>query len=198
MVRGYIRMAFVAVALGMGCLSGPARAQSNDLPCDAFAKNADGLWYATRNADIPGTGESLTIRQGSILRPGAAIRGLDFATMLDRECPAAAAAPQPAVTAPAGAPPAQQQAAQPRAALSRYADANGNIDVRRLTCGEIADSPPQEAEFFLSWYSGWYSGEAKKRGINLARVRYAIGNVLEYCKANPDKRIVQVMDLMLK
>ena len=124
MVRGCIRMAFVAATLGAGCLSGPAWAQSSDLPCDAFAKNADGLWYATRNADIPGTGENLTIRQGSILRPGAAIRGLDLATMLDRECPAAAAAPQPAVTAPAGAPPAQQQAAQqPRAALSRYADA---------------------------------------------------------------------------
>lgn len=164
MVRGCIRMAFVAVALSTGCLSGPARAQSGDLPCDAFAKNADGLWYATRNADIPGTGESLTIRQGSILRPGAAIRGLDLATMLDRECPAAAAVPQPAVTAPAGAPPAQQQAAPPRAALSRDADANGNIDVQRLICGEIADLPPQEAEIFLSWYSGWYSGEAKSAG----------------------------------
>ena len=191
-------MAFVAVTLGTGCLGGAARAQSGDLPCDAFAKNADGSWYATRNVDIPGTGQSLTIRQGSILRPGAAIRGLDLASMLDKECPATAAAPQPAATAPNGGPPAQQQAAQPRAALSRYADANGNIDVQRLTCGEIADSPPQEAEFFLSWYSGWYTGEAKKREFNLARVRYAIGNVLEYCKANPDKRIVQVMDLMLK
>ena len=95
-------MAFVAVTLGTGCLGGAARAQSGDLPCDAFAKNADGSWYATRNVDIPGTGQSLTIRQGSILRPGAAIRGLDLASMLDKECPATAAAPQPAATAPNG------------------------------------------------------------------------------------------------
>jgi HdeA/HdeB family len=200
-----IVVAILAVGLNAAWLNaaraqGVQGTQGGDLPCDAFAKNADGFWYALRNADIRGTGGPLVIRQGSVLRPGAAIKGLDLATMLDEQCPATAAPPPPAVAAPPGtaAPMPQQAPAQPQATLSRYADANGSIDVQRLTCGEIADSPPQEAEFFLSWYSGWYNGSAKKRGINIARVRYAIRSVVDYCRANPDKRLVQVMELMLK
>jgi hypothetical protein len=192
---------FLAIGLSAARLDA-ARAQNTqggDLPCDAFAKNAEGLWYATRNAEIGGVGGRLVIRQGSVLRPGAAIRGLDLATMLDEQCPATAAPPA-AVAAPpgtaVGAP--QPPPAEPQVTLSRYADANGNIDVQRLTCAEIEGSPLQEAEFFLSWYSGWYNGAAKRRGINIARVRYAIRSVVDYCRANPDRRLVQVMELMLK
>jgi hypothetical protein len=199
--RAAVRTVIIAIGLTAAWLNA-ARAQSNqggDLPCDAFARNADGLWYATRNAEIGGVGGRLVIRQGSVLRPGAAIRGLDLAAILDEQCPATAAPPAAVATPPGaagGAP--QPPPAEPQATLSRYADANGSIDVQRLTCAEIAGSQPQEAEFFLSWYSGWYSGAAKKRGINIARVRYAIRGVVDYCRANPDKRLVQVMELMLK
>jgi hypothetical protein len=77
-------------------------------------------------------------------------------------------------------------------------DANGNLDVRQLTCGHIEDASAEEAELLLSWYSGVYSGSPKGRGINLARLRYNIRNVIDYCKANRDKRLSEVMERMLK
>jgi hypothetical protein len=51
---------------------------------------------------------------------------------------------------------------------------------------------------FLAWYSGWYSGFAKNRSINLARTRYAIRNVVAYCKGDRNKRLTDVMEQMLK
>ena len=177
--------AVVAIALNTVCLGAISRAQDKSMPCDAFVKNPDGSWSATRNAAIQGTGASLTIRAGSVLRPGASIRGLDLATILDRECPVE---PEPA---PVAAP-------DPQVALGRYSDANGNIEAEKLSCGQLAEASSADADLFLAWYSGWYSGFAKKRGINPARVRYAIRNVVDFCKGNRDNRLAQVMELMLK
>lgn len=194
-------VAMAALALAPVILAVRANAQGGGLPCDAFVKNADGSWTAIEDAAIQDTGAKLTIRRGSILRAGAAIRNLDLATMLDRECPttpASVTAPGEPAAPPSSAPPGRAAAAEPRLNLSRYADANGSLEVQTLTCGHLADAPPQEADLFLAFYSGWYNGLAKRRGINLARVRYAIRNILDYCSGNRDKRIVQVMDLMLK
>jgi hypothetical protein len=99
-------------------------------------------------------------------------------------------------TAPGTAPSAA--APQPQSFLARYADANGNLDVRQLTCGHLDDTSAEEAELFLAWYSGWYAGFAKNRGINLARTRYAIRNIVAYCKGDRNKRLTDVMEQMLK
>jgi hypothetical protein len=188
-MRRHLAGVLVGAALCFACPNPGAHAQSNDIPCDAFVKNPDDTWSALRNVAIQGTGDSLTIRQGSVLRPGAAIKGLDLATMLDQQCPAT---PEPA---PASAQPA---APAPRVTLGSFANANGTIETQRLSCGDLADASPEEAGLFLAWYSGWYVGSAKKRGINLARVRSAIHTVIDYCRTNRDKKIVNVMDLMLK
>jgi hypothetical protein len=188
-MRRHLAGVLVAVASFCACAGTGAHAQSNDIPCDAFVKNPDDTWSALRNVAIRGTGDSLTIRQGSVLRPGAAIKGIDLATMLDQQCPAT---PEPA---PASVQPA---APAPRVTLGSFANANGTIESQRLSCGELADASPEEAGLFLAWYSGWYIGSAKKRGINLARVRSSIHTVIDYCRANRDKKIVNVMDLMLK
>jgi hypothetical protein len=176
----------LAVVLFLPGLAVDAAAQENSIPCDAFVKNADGSWAALRNAAIRGTGQSLTIREGAVLRPGAAIRGLDLVAELDQQCPAE---PEPVQ---ASAPVA------PQVALVRYADASGNINAEKLTCAHLADTSPEEADLFFVWYSGWYNGVAKKRGINLAHVRSAVQTAVAYCKGNRDKRLVQVMELMLK
>jgi hypothetical protein len=125
-----------------------------------------------------------------VLRPGAAIRGLDIASILDQQCPAT---PEPPPTA--AQPPAP---AAHYVALGGFVTSKGTIDAPRLTCAEIADASPDEASQFLTWYSGWYAGFAKKHGVNLAVVRHAARSVVDYCKANRDKKIVQVMELMLK
>lgn len=51
-------------------------------------KNDDNTWSALRSVAIHGVGESFTIREGIVLRPSATIKGVDLASILDRQCPA--------------------------------------------------------------------------------------------------------------
>ena len=82
--------------------------------------------------------------------------------------------------------------------LTTYADSDGYIDVQKLTCGQLANTFQEDADFLGVWYSGWYNGLAKKHAINVPRVKEGIHNVIVYCKANKDKRIIQAIDVILK
>jgi hypothetical protein len=162
------------------------------VPCDSFVKNDDGSWSALRSVPIHGVGESFTVREGSVLRPGAAIRGVDLASILDERCPATPEPPPgPAAARPTAPPP-------PRVTLGSFVNASGVIEAQRLTCGELADAAPNEAQLLLAWYSGWYAGTAKRRGLNPSRTLNTIQGVMDYCRGNRDKKVVQVMELMLK
>jgi hypothetical protein len=162
-----------------------AHAADSGIPCNAFVKNADGSWTVLETTFIEGP--QVKVREGAVLQPGFPIRNYDIAEMIAKACPNAQV-PAPETTAPQA----------PTLSLGKYADANGNIDVRQLTCGHLADASDKEAQLLLTWYSGWYSGAAKKRGINLARLQYDSRTVTDYCKANRDKNLNQVMELMLK
>jgi len=89
-------------------------------------------------------------------------------------------------------------AASAQVELKTYADANGYIDVQKLTCGQLANTFQEDADFLGIWYSGWYNGLGKKHAINVPRVKEGIHNVIVYCKANRDKRIIQAIDVILK
>ena len=82
--------------------------------------------------------------------------------------------------------------------LKTYANADGYIDVQKLTCGKLANTFQEDADFLGIWYSGWYNGLAKKHAVNVHRVKEGIHNVIVYCKANRDKRIIQAIDVILK
>ena len=82
--------------------------------------------------------------------------------------------------------------------LSSYADANGFIDVQALTCAQLANTWQEDADKLATWYSGWYNGLAKKHALNVPRTKEGIHNVIVYCKANPDKKVIQAIDIMLK
>ena len=192
-----------AIALQVCCLS--AQAATSNFPCDAFAKNPDGSWTVLQTTYLEGP--NVKVQQDATFAPGRVVLGYDIAALIAKACPNAVVAPPPGAepstgistgvsTAPGTAPSAA--ASQPQSFLARYADANGNLDVRQLTCGHLDDTSAEEAELFLSWYSGWYSGVAKNRGINLARTRYAIRNVVAYCKGDRNKRLTDVMEQMLK
>jgi hypothetical protein len=45
--------------------------------------------------------------------------------------------------------------------LSTYTDANGYLDVQKLTCGQLAGTFQEDADLLVAWYSGWYNGLAK-------------------------------------
>jgi hypothetical protein len=82
--------------------------------------------------------------------------------------------------------------------LSAYADAKGYIDVQKLTCAQLAGTFQEDADFLGVWYSGWYNGLGKKHAINVPRTKSAIHEVIVYCKSNPQKTIIQAIDLFLK
>ncbi len=82
--------------------------------------------------------------------------------------------------------------------LSKYADANGYIDVQKLTCAQLANTFQEDADFLGVWYSGWYNGLGKKSAINIPRVKQGIHEVIVHCQANKGKRIIQAIDYVLK
>jgi HdeA/HdeB family len=172
------------------CCAGGAHAQDSEIDCDSFLKNPDGSWTVVKKVFIPV--QNVRIVEGTIFRPGTTFLGDDMTVRLSKACP------NKQVAVPEQADVAQPQPQPGRIPLSKYADANGNIDVQRLTCGEIADASVEDSSFFLSWYSGWYYGNEKKRGINPARVRYVIRSVVDYCKSNRDRKLTDVMAFWLK
>ena len=88
--------------------------------------------------------------------------------------------------------------AQAQVELKNYANANGYIDVQKLTCSQLAGTYQEDADFLGVWYSGWYNGLAKKHAINVARTKAGIHNVIVYCKANPGKKVIEAIDVILK
>lgn len=82
--------------------------------------------------------------------------------------------------------------------LKTYANADGYILVQKLTCGQLANTYQEDADFLGIWYSGWYNGLAKKSAVNVTRVKEGIHNVIVYCKENRDKTIIQAIDVILK
>jgi hypothetical protein len=82
--------------------------------------------------------------------------------------------------------------------LSTYADAEGYIDVQTLTCAQLAGTWQDQADLLTTWYSGWYNGLAKKHYINIPRAKEMEHEVIVYCKANPQLKIIQAMDVVFK
>ena len=82
--------------------------------------------------------------------------------------------------------------------LSAYADANGFIDVQRLTCGQLANTYQEDANALMSWYSGWYNGLSHKHYLDYRKGRETEHLVIEYCKAHQDERIIHALAVVLK
>src|SRR5450631_461125 len=85
-----------------------------------------------------------------------------------------------------------------QAELSTYADDKGYLNVRLLTCAQLAGTYQEDANFLGVWYSGWYNGLAKKHALNVSRTKAGIHNVIVYCKENPARTVIQAIDVILK
>ncbi len=88
--------------------------------------------------------------------------------------------------------------AQAQVDLSTYADANGFIDVQALTCAQLANTWQGDADRLAAWYSGWYNGLAKKHYMDVRKGKEAEHEVIVYCKAHPELRIIQAMEVVFK
>lgn len=83
--------------------------------------------------------------------------------------------------------------AQEATPLTAYADAKGYLDVQTLTCGQLAGTYQQDADALTSWYSGWYNGLARKHLYNVTRAKELKHEVIVYCKANQEKKIIEAI-----
>ncbi len=81
--------------------------------------------------------------------------------------------------------------------LSAYADKDGWLDVQALTCAELAGTFQEDANMLTTWYSGWYNGLAKKHFINIPRAKEIEHEVIVYCKANKDKKLIKAIGIVI-
>ena len=88
--------------------------------------------------------------------------------------------------------------AQAQTPLSAYADANGYVDVQALTCAQLAGTYQEDADMLAAWYSGWYNGLAKKHFAHITRAKSGEHQLIVYCKAHPELKIIQAIDVLLK
>lgn len=86
--------------------------------------------------------------------------------------------------------------AQQPVPLSAYADADGFIDVQALTCAQLAGTYQEDADALTAWYSGWYNGLAKKHYMDLKKGKEAEHETIVFCKANPQYKIIQAMEIV--
>ncbi len=93
---------------------------------------------------------------------------------------------------------ATMPAAHAQTPLSAYADANGYIDVQKLTCAQLAGTFQEDADMLSTWYSGWYNGLARKHMLNVARAKEAEHEIIVHCKANPNKKIIEAIAVVFK
>ena len=89
-------------------------------------------------------------------------------------------------------------ASQAQVDLTTYTDAKGYLNVRGLTCAQLANTYQEDANFLGAWYSGWWNGRIKRHSINIARAKEGLHEVIVYCKANPDKKVVDAVDAFVK
>ena len=82
--------------------------------------------------------------------------------------------------------------------LNTYADRDGYLDVQKLTCAQLAGTFQEDADYIAAWYSGWYNGLAKKHVMQVARAKTLQHEVIVYCKANPDKKVIEAIDVVFK
>lgn len=82
--------------------------------------------------------------------------------------------------------------------LSAYADSNGFVDVQKLTCAQLAGTFQEDADALTVWYSGWYNGLAKKHYMDVRKGKVVEHEVIQYCKANPGKLIIEAIAVVFK
>ena len=88
--------------------------------------------------------------------------------------------------------------AQAQVGLITYADANGYINVQALTCAQLANTWQEDADMLATWYSGWYNGLARKHYLDVRKGKQVEHEVIQYCKANQNIRIIDAIAVVLK
>jgi len=89
-------------------------------------------------------------------------------------------------------------AVQAQTPLSAYVDADGYLDVQTLTCAQLAGTYQQDADALSTRYSGWYNGLAKKHFLDFKKAKETEHEVILYCEAHPQIRIIEAIAVVFK
>jgi hypothetical protein len=87
---------------------------------------------------------------------------------------------------------------QAQVPLSTYMDSKGFLDVQALTCAQLANTFQEDADYLAAWYSGWYNGLAGKHHAHITRTKSGEHQVIVYCKAHPQTKVIEAIDLLFK
>ena len=82
--------------------------------------------------------------------------------------------------------------------LTSYTDANGYLNMQALTCAQLANTWQQDADMLATWYSGWYNGLARKHYMDVRKGKEVEHELILYCKAHQDIRIIDALAVVLK
>jgi hypothetical protein len=72
---------------GSPCVSQDTPLPPNTLPCDAFAKRAEGIWVAKKPVTfVVGNAKNLTLDAGEITPKSQNLGGIDLYVLLEAKC----------------------------------------------------------------------------------------------------------------
>ena len=93
---------------------------------------------------------------------------------------------------------ASVSASQAQVELKTYMDDKGYLNVRALTCAQLAGTFQEDADFLGAWYSGWWNGHLKRHSsTSLVRRKESMKSS---CFAKPTRttKVVDAVDDYVK
>ena len=74
-------------------------------------------------------------------------------------------------------------------AINSVAQAQVSIDMTKVTCAQLTDSPENEI-LVAVWLSGYYNGKRNKTKFDLNKFQDNADIVIKYCEKNPKKTVM--------
>ena len=73
------------------------------------------------------------------------------------------------------------------------ANAQVNVEMDQVTCGQYLAMPPSQSANFSAWVSGWFSHQNGRTFVDLVLLGRNIANVQEWCRFHPDESVMSAL-----
>jgi hypothetical protein len=83
-------------------------------------------------------------------------------------------------------------------AASSRAGAQVTIDVAKITCDQFTLYKVTDPQNIAIWLSGYYHGQRNDTTVDTQELATYLQSVKDYCNLNPQVRVMQAVDSMLK
>ena len=64
------------------------------------------------------------------------------------------------------------------------------INMGTITCGEYLAMPPETADIFAAWMSGWFNQKAGYTTVDFKAFERNVENVTKWCGSNPNETLM--------